>query len=344
MTAILIVGETYGEHEERERASFVGPAGRFLRYHLRLAGIDERHCAFTNVFNLRPKGGNDVLYLCGPRNEGLKGFPALGPAKYIRAEYASEIERLYREIAAHNPNLIIALGNTPTAVLTRQASRISSGRGTIILTRHTARPCGKPYKILPTYHPSAIIREYALRPIFFKDLEKAARASRSPDYVRPSRKLWLEPTLADLTRFWLAHIRPALTEPWGIDIETRAGTITEISFCRRDIGIIVPFWRRAAPDGNYWPTAQDELNAWSLVEQWLHFIKRPVFQNGLYDINYLWAKMGIQVTHGGEDTMLLHHAMQPEMKKSLGFLGSIYTEEPLWKTMRKDNETLKKED
>jgi hypothetical protein len=33
--------------------------------------------------------------------------------------------------------------------------------------------------------------------------------------------------------------------------------------------------------------------------------------------------------------MLLHHAIHPEMRKGLGFLGSIYTDEPSWKLMRK---------
>jgi hypothetical protein len=42
--------------------------------------------------------------------------------------------------------------------------------------------------------------------------------------------------------------------------------------------------------------------------------------------------------------MLLAHAMQPEMEKSLGFLGSIYTDEPAWKFMGRRGETLKAED
>jgi len=42
--------------------------------------------------------------------------------------------------------------------------------------------------------------------------------------------------------------------------------------------------------------------------------------------------------------MLLHHAMQPEMEKGLGFLGSLYTNEPSWKFMRTDHDNLKKGD
>ncbi len=44
-----------------------------------------------------------------------------------------------------------------------------------------------------------------------------------------------------------------------------------------------------------------------------------------------------------DDTMLLHHALQPEMEKGLSFLGTIYTSEASWKMMRK-KDTVKRED
>lgn len=45
-----------------------------------------------------------------------------------------------------------------------------------------------------------------------------------------------------------------------------------------------------------------------------------------------------------DDTMLLHHALQPEALKSLGYLGSIYTDEGNWKQMREKVKTIKRED
>ena len=71
--------------------------------------------------------------------------------------------------------------------------------------------------------------------------------------------------------------------------------------------------------------------------------KAIVGQNFLYDINHLWANYGITVPHATNDTMLLHHALQPEMQKGLGFLGSLYTNEASWKFMR-HSETIKRED
>ena len=56
--------------------------------------------------------------------------------------------------------------------------------------------------------------------------------------------------------------------------------------------------------------------------------------------------LGTGVTYTGglaDDTMLMHHAMQPEMEKGLAFLGSVYTDEASWKFRRK-NQTIKQED
>jgi len=45
-----------------------------------------------------------------------------------------------------------------------------------------------------------------------------------------------------------------------------------------------------------------------------------------------------------EDTMLCHHAIQPESLKGLGFLGSIYSDEATWKGMAKHAKTIKRDD
>jgi hypothetical protein len=55
-------------------------------------------------------------------------------------------------------------------------------------------------------------------------------------------------------------------------------------------------------------------------------------------MQWLW-RAGCPVRNARDDTMLLHHALYPEMPKSLGFLGSIYTEEASWKLLRKHKST-----
>lgn len=341
MIKILIIGEAWGQEEEAKRAPFVGASGRLLRGQLSRAGIFPGDYYMTNVFNLRPRPTNDVINLCGPKAEGLPGYPALAPAKYIRAEYAPELERLEREVAEQDPNIILCLGNTAIIAATKQKYAVGTHRGTLFQTRFT-HPSGEPIKAISTYHPAAVLRDWSMNMIVSADLLKVKRQSVTPAFIRPCRELWIEPTLDDLLEFQAERMHDP-EEACGVDIETQAGTITEIGFGYPDKGIVVPFFSRGRRGGNYWGTLLAEKLAWWWVIDRLRWLRRPVFQNGLYDLTYLWTKMGITVPYANEDTMLLHHSLQPELRKSLGFLGSMHTEEPSWKLMRK-NATLKRED
>lgn len=331
MVDIAIVGEAWGEKEEEVGRPFVGTSGWLLDQLLSQVGIDRRECLVTNVFNLRPRPSNDVKNLCGPRKEGIPGLPQLQTGKYVLAKYAPELNRLFDEIKAANPNVIIALGATAAWALLRSTG-IKNIRGATAVTHPAvSERLGRPYKVLPTYHPANVSREWKNRPIVIMDLDKARRQSEFPEFIRPQRFIWIKPTLEDLNNYERDFILPA--SRLSIDIETKQDQITCIGFAPNPSNaIVIPFFTE---DGtNYWKTLEEELAAWSYVRRWCA-LKPSVFQNGLYDISFLWAHYGIPVPLAEEDTMLLHHAMQPEMEKGLGFLGSIYTDEPSWKHMRK---------
>lgn len=332
---IMIVGEAWGEKEEDAGEPFVGPSGQVLNSMLRAAGIDRSACYLTNVFNFRPLG-NKLSSLAGPKTEGIPDWPRLGNKMYIRAAFKPELNRLFREVETFDPTLIIALGATPLWALCKELG-IKKYRGTPTLDWTGTR------KVFPTYHPSAIMRQWKLRPVAIADLTKAAREAQFRELRRPSRELWLEPTLADIEEFWTKYLKPSPV--LGADIETKQGTITEVGFANEDgsRAIVIPFWSRTTTGGNYWHTLEDEIAAWS----WVRHICRSkplAGQNFMYDLTYLWRTMGIACPLIADDTMILHHAMYPEMEKSLGFLGSIYTDEPSWKFMRTDAEKLKAED
>lgn len=338
----LVIGEAWGAEEARQQRHFVGPSGKMLWAFLGQAGIPRNEVAVTNIFHFQPRPTNDIVNLCGPKALAIPGLPAVANGKYLRAEFAPQVEALYEEIRRIRPNLIIALGNTVLSVLLRAKCPISKNRGNLFLT---AIPGPDQFKLIATYHPAAVLREWTLRPVVISDFFKAARHRSTPELERPRREIWIEPTLADLDRFEALHLEGLGFARCGVDIETAHGTITEIGFAPSpSLAIVVPFLARGNDDGNYWPTLEDEVKAWEWVRRQCATLRRPVFQNGLYDIEYLWSKMRIRVRHAGEDTMLLTHSLQPEMKKSLGFLGSIHTDEPSWKMMRQDNETLKAED
>lgn len=302
------------------------------------AGIDRADCFLTNVFNLHPPG-NDLTELCGGKAYGIPGYPALAKSKYVRAEYAAELDRLANELIAVNPNIIVALGNTPMWALLGHTG-VGKFRGTTDLSTH----CVTGFKVLPTFHPAAVLRQWELRPIVVADLIKAEKESKYAELQRTRREIWIEPTLEDIVRFRDEHIRDC-----GIlstDIETSGTLITCIGFAPSPrIGIVIPFVDTRRPGRSYWPDAKTEKQVWNIVRDILGDGTVPkLFQNGLYDISFLWRAAGISVRGATHDTMLLHHSLQPEMRKGLGFLASVYADEGAWKEMRAKAETIKKDD
>lgn len=332
---MFLLGEAWGEQEAYEGKPFVGPSGHILNSMLRQVGISRDECYLSNVFNLQPQPKNDIINLCGPKSEGIPGMPVLSKGKYVRAEYAPELQRLYKEVERERPNVIVALGATAAWALCGTTG-IRNIRGAPLTSRQGV-------KVLPTYHPAAIMRDWSLRPTVLSDLTKAVREQEYPDIRRPQRFIHIEPSLNDLVDFEREFIDSSPT--LSADIETFDVQITCIGFAPSiDRCLVVPFVDMARPGNNYWRTLDEELVAWEWVRRQCLKQRKFIFQNGLYDIHILWRQYGITVPWADEDTMLKHHAMQPEMEKSLGYLGSIYTDEQQWKFMRKKHETLKKED
>lgn len=363
MTALVLVGEAKGENEEKIAAGFVGSSGIELLRMLGESGVidltavdsdyinkyyhtgDPNHIDMvwrlhpevyrTNVFQLRPPG-NKIEAFCGGKEDAIKGYPALIKGKYVRAEYVGELERLGDELLQCNPNLIVALGNSALWALAGKTG-VSKLRGTTSISTHTASG----FKLLSTYHPAAVLRQWELRPVTVIDLMKAAREQEYPEIRRPKREIWIEPTIEDLEKFYADYILGC--KILAVDIETSGTQITCIGFApRADIAIVVPIADSRRKDRSYWASRELEQKAWGIVCRILNdrTIKK-VFQNGLYDVAFLWRGYGIRVYGASEDSMLLHHALQPESLKSLGFLGSIYSSETNWKTDRKGTATIK---
>lgn len=348
MTAIAIVGEAWGEQEERARAPFVGAAGYELTRMLDEAGIRRADCFLTNVFNLRPER-NDVETLCGAKADGLPGVPPIKNGKYIHRKYAGEVTRLLDELSGVQPNVTIALGNTASWALL-QNTGISKIRGTVTTTPFAVRSTNevgmRGLKVLPTYHPAAVLRDWSLRPVTVIDLAKARRESAFADVRRPKTWVYIEPSLSDMETFYDEHLVRA---PYiAFDIETSGDQITCIGFASsEEIALVIPFVDNRVTDndrrGSYWRSLSEESQAWQFVRRVLSLPCPKFGQNTLYDIHFLWRGYGLTVNNYVDDTMLMHHALQPESNKGLGFLGSVYTDRSSWKTMRTKVLTISKE-
>ena len=352
---IVFVGEAWGESEDEIKRPFVGASGRefFLMlgealpdladdlwlharrsFRLGLGWVGPRDAwlrhaglAFTNVLALRPPD-NKIDGLCLPKKELPHGYtlPPIDQGRYLSPVYLPELERLGDELRQSRPNLIVALGNVACWALLGTRG-ISGLRGTVGLTAE-----GR--KVLPTYHPAGVLRNWAWRPIVVGDLMKAGRESTFGEIRRPSRSIIINPTIEEIEEWTTKVIRDAC--PLAVDTETARGQITMVGFARSaSDALVIPFrnFLGTVEKLNYW-NEHEEVRAWACVHSVLRARNPKKYQNGLYDLQY-FMQMGLRPLWSVEDTMLKHHSILPEMQKGLGFLGSVYTNEPAWKLMRR---------
>lgn len=359
-----------GESEERLGFGFVGASGVALLQMLHEAGVIElspqdnlcissyyskgdsravndvwlRHPEVyrSNVFQLHPPGNNLEYFSAIAKPLAIPGYPSIKIGQktvWIDAKWSAQLDRLGDEILAIDPNLIIAFGNTALWALCGTTG-ISKLRGTTRLSTHTVSG----YKVLCTYHPSAVLRQWENRPTTVIDLMKAPRENTYGEVRRPQREIWIEPTIADIEDFYARYIVGCRI--LAVDIETAGNAITCIGFSPYPgLALVVPFVDERRTDRSYWPSVETELNAWEIVRRILsnRDVKKS-FQNGLYDIAFCWRAYGMPTYGAVEDTMLLSHALQPESLKGLAFLGSVYTSEGPWKSERKGANTTIKPD
>jgi Uracil DNA glycosylase superfamily len=365
---LLIVGEAWGEAEYQTHQPFAGASGielwRMLGEALpdiypeqhnvslqeaykighawirnRKTWLDLASISYTNVLNLRPPG-NRLEAMCCPKSQLPVDYslPALSRGLYLKPEYLLEVNRLLDEINIAKPNCIIAAGNTACWALLNSIN-ISSIRGTVTLS------VVEPYcKVVPIYHPAAILRQWNWRPVTVADIIKAAREAEYPEIIRPERQVLINPTMHDLVswRDWLLDRPPELL---SVDIETHGKQISCIGFAwSPSAAIVVPFLDNSKTPPHYWPTKEDEVSVWLIVRSVLESKIPKLFQNGVYDLQYIF-RWGMRPQNIAEDTMLLHHSLYPEMRKGLGFLGSVYSNESAWKLLgRPKADTVKRDE
>ena len=132
----MFVGEQPGDREDREGHPFVGPAGRILDRAIDRASIDRREVYVTNAvkhFHNEPRGKKRIH-----RKPNLSHVRAC--EHWLRAE-----------LAAVQPEIVVALGATAVQALLPRHVRVTADRGRIL-------PSELGPAVLVTVHPSSILR------------------------------------------------------------------------------------------------------------------------------------------------------------------------------------------
>jgi hypothetical protein len=288
-----------------------------------------------NVFNSRPENNNVELYYgsrSDPINDTLSRRRFGSSYKWVLAEHAGSVTKLFDDLQQLRPNLIVPLGATATWAL-GMGDAIGKLRGFV---HKGATPLGK---VLPTYHPSAVLRNWSLRVPTLFDLVKAKREAQFPEIRLVEREIWTEPTIADLWLWWETY--GSKSKLLALDIETlKATQITEVGFAADSTHALhIPFcWREGKTYKSWWKDTKEEVEAWKFVRHVCASNIPKIGQNGVqYDCFMLAKCMGIVVNNYQHDTMQAAHAWMPELGKSLYDLGAMLLDEASWKSIRKDS-------
>lgn len=324
---ILIVGDAPSKTEESGLRPFIGHGGIELTRMLQEVGILRSECFLTNVCKYRPPWTDLDNWIYTSKNAPAGSVP-LGP-HWVDPRLAAGREELWEEIQMIQPNVILALGNVPLEVLCGVTS-VSKWRGSCLLSQPIG---GRQYKVLPTYHPSDILKQWAWRWIAVHDLRRLKKEALSGPQLTPRQEQYIVRPDFQTTMECLDKL-PLRTSFVSVDIETSRRQIDCISLAWSEWeAICIPLRQRHAPF-SYW-TEEEELQIILKLREKL--TKLPVVgQNWAYDQQYIARQWGF-LAPLKMDTMLMHHVHFAGLPKSLDFLASLYCENyTYWKDENKE--------
>ncbi len=335
---IMLIGEAPGEEEERLGKPFVGQAGLQLKRMLSHAGIDFNSCYVTNIMSERPPG-NRFSY-----------FYETTKRKILLPKLTRGIEILKKKIAEINPNVVICLGAEALRAITNKHG-IEAWRGSVLVVNGQ--------KIIPTYHPSYVLRKYEGHVICEMDFTKAKKESETRFYNNPCDKVdfWIAPTFEDVLK-WM-RTAELYKHRISFDIETASsaesgtGLIRCLGLAQRRkdnrISVIcIPFMKNPNEPGaskvtamrtaiSVFPESSTFTSYWDKNQE-LQILKltnrlfrdkdiQKIGQNSIsFDAPRLWKQFKIIVENHHMDTMHAHHCCYLELQKGLNFLTTMYTD------------------
>ena len=140
---LMFVGEAPGADEDAQAIPFVGRAGQLLTKMIEAMGFSRDEVYIANILKCRPPGNRnpepDEIATCEPF--------------------------LFRQLASVEPKVVIALGAFAARTLLKTDAPISRLRGRVFDFRGA--------KLIPTFHPSFLLRSPGYKREAWEDLKAA---------------------------------------------------------------------------------------------------------------------------------------------------------------------------
>ena len=328
---LWIVNRCPSQQDHKAGFAFSKGTAWILRDAFEYTDMDFRHVRCVNVVPHLPAMGNIDNWLVTKKDlpaDVLEYKNILGPirGKYFDPAILPWVAQLQADLQTYRPNCILALGPEVSRILVG-ADKIGQERGSL----HDCQLVPG-IKVIPTYHPSACFANASLQPILRADVQKAVRESAYPERRLKPRHIHVAETIQDLYDFRRQYGGPAAT----VDIETIPAwkQITDVGIAfSEDRVLVIPIIDKTKPDYSYW-SYEDEFRVWDFIREILADPQTEIRGQGyMYDATWLYQLLLIPSYSYRGDSLVLHHALYPEMPKDLGFLASLYCDEISWKQL-----------
>lgn len=341
---IAIVGESWGAEERRLGQPFVGSSGQELDRMLAEAGVERSSCFVTNILPEQPPN-NKMARFFGKKGGTFAEYMNLWPAPNV----VRGVQNVQKQLEIVQPKIIIGTGNYSLWCLTGKNSigiadtedgggKIPTGilnwRGSMLRSRLMFGNL----PVLPVVHPAAVLRDWALRPLFVHDVRERVPMALTDRWNGPLKTIIAQPTLQELIEFLDADLQEldrGVQLDRVLDIETKRRNIVCLGVATsRSHAIVIPFCKLDQDRKLVsWWSFTDEL---SLAQRLRRYLRHPnlriIGQNFLYDMQYLSRWLCCPDIRCHFDTMLAQHALFPGTPKALDYLSSLYCEHhTFWK-------------
>ena len=307
---IYFVGEAPGQIEVQQGKPFVGRAGGLLWQICLKQGLHRSEARVNNILHFK--------------------LPANNWKQATRPQLTEGLEALKQDVRKCKPNLVVLLGANVLEEVTGKTG-ISNWRGSLLWSEELQ------VKLLPTYHPAGVLRNWDdFSPLFFIDLKKAVREAKTPVYKPPTYHFTLNPSFDDvfgcLSILHTDHCPVAFDIESFVSEETGLATMRCIAFAwSEEKAICIPTTR------GYWGEGLDEIM--KMLKGFLEGSSPKTAQNGQFDIAVLRVAHNIEVKNLVFDTMCAQHVAYPEFPKSLACQASLYTNQPFYKFLGRSEDS-----
>lgn len=317
---VMVVAEAPSSDDEARGQLFSSTPGMELDRMLHEGGIMRSECFVTSLSKSRPLGDDMEVFIAKSKKQAAEGGYTELKGKWVKQPIVDGFQALLKEIHLIKPNLIIAFGSASMWALTGRWG-IMKHRGSMLY----ATPPFPKIKVIPTFSPSYILRDWAARTLAVNDLKRAGRYRNGEDYPIPNWSFLIRPSIDSVIERLSQLTRSCEISPLWIDfdLETKSGHIdcAGISWSRTE-ALCIPFMSAAFKSG-YWTEDEEASIIWHLRRLLTHPNCWVRGQNLLYDCQYTYRHWHF-IPNVRQDTMISQHVLFAGMKKSLDFQASLY--------------------